>query len=276
MELVVGTANLAQKYGLRANKLSQHHFEQIVQSEENREDFGVDTSPEYGHAEAICKKVLRGGSTIYSKMRFKEELNTFIHSDLNGINSVVILVHNWEELSPTGRTKALEQLAKKSEIGEISGYGFSTYSVFGPKSLFKLFPNLHIQAPLNVLNQENLMKMKEIKQRFPQVKFLARSVFLQGLLVNRNSLPLFDAHPDVIRFTAKCRELKTSPIYAALEFVLHQEILDALVIGVNSFDEWRQIRSFIDGPQTNGLANTIWSELRSNDDKLIDPRKWKK
>lgn len=274
MELVVGTANLAQKYGLRANKLSQHHFEQIVQSEENREDFGVDTSPEYGRAEAICKKVLRGVSTIYSKMKFKEELNAFIHSDLNGNNSVVMLVHNWEELSPTGRIKALRQLAKRSEIGEILGYGFSTYSVFGPESLFELFPNLHIQAPLNVLNQENLMKIREIKQKSPQVKFLARSIFLQGLLVNENNLPLFDGHPDVTRFKAKCRELKISPIYGALEFILHQEIADGLVIGVNSFNEWRQIRSFIDGPRTDGVANTIWRDLRSNDYKLIDPRKW--
>jgi len=274
VELVIGTANLAQEYGLQENTLKIDGFKQILKDGMNLSRFGVDTSPDYGNAETFCNELVPPFAKIYSKIRYKERTKRFFNSKLSSFQSKVVMVHNWEQLSDSGKIRSLEYLEKMKQAGKIAGYGFSTYFDFGDAKSLLAFPDIYIQAPLNVLNQSNLKIVEEIKRENPTIKILARSIFLQGVMTQEDRITDIHRHPDVVRFKNKCRELNIRPVDMALEFILTQNLIDGIVVGVDSFDEWKQIKNHVYGPRTPRIDGVIWKSLESYDKDLIDPRGW--
>lgn len=274
MDWVLGTANLEQNYGLNSNYLTEKHFESILQSEKCSAFFAIDTSPAYGMAEQICNRVVTEPTRIYSKLQFMKSKKTFGHSELKNNELNIILIHNWQDLTSLERVEALSRLDYKKRRGLIAGFGFSTYDEFCDEEILFRFPNLYIQAPINVINQTNHTLMAEIKRGFPNTTMLARSVFLQGLLTKSNKYSALNEHSDILKFKESCRDLKISSTNVAIEFVLRQSFIDGLVLGVNSSSEWIEIKDINLKPRNKVLDCVDWSELQSFDQNLIDPRRW--
>lgn len=274
MELILGTANLAQVYGHKLNKLSESHFEAIGQSEKNSLFFAIDTSPAYGKAEEICNKVIAETTRIYSKVHYEKTTKQFHNSILKKSYSKVLLVHNWEELNPKEKGEALSLLDSYRKQGIVAGIGFSTYQEFCDFETLSKYSNLYIQAPLSVINQDNIYQLAEIKRAFPNTTILARSIFLQGFLATEKRGYL-DNHVDMLKLKSACRQLKINPLNFALEFVLRQNFIDGLVLGVNSLRDWKEITDICLGQRLPELDDLKWSELRSLDKNLTDPRKWR-
>jgi len=275
MKLIVGTANLARAYGQNSSYLAIEQYRQIVDSERGNSCFATDTSPDYGEAELICNEILSAGSQVYSKIRYNGSTGRFAQSALKPDLTKITLVHNWDELSKSDRRKALYSLEKRARRGVIGGIGFSNYREFCEDELLSRFPSLYVQTPLNALDQTNLERIGEIKENFPNVTVLARSVFLQGAMMSMETKPVMHEHPDLGRFKQACLELNLPILRVALEFVRAQSCVDGLVIGVRGIQDWLEIKKEIFAPRLNGLEGFNWRSLRSLDQGLVDPRKWK-
>lgn len=274
LELVVGTANLDQEYGIGSFKLTRNEFKEILNLNSYRFEISVDTSPSYGQAETICNELVRRGEKVYSKRRYVAKKRSFEPSNLNESIRVIELVHNWEELVDTYQTDALNHLEKRALSGAIDGFGVSTYGDFNNIVGLDPIPTLVIQAPLNVLNQNSITKFKEIKSRFKNTRILARSIFLQGLLTKETSQSTFSSHEHILRFKQFCAEAGVTSLEACLEFVRAQQSIDGIVIGVTSLHEMEQVIEILGRPKSKSLIDFDWSTLKSDDLELIDPRKW--
>lgn len=274
MDLVIGTANLGQRYGLMSKQLTKDQFLSITQKEKGEKGFAIDTSPDYGVAESICEELKDDSIQIFSKMKYLKAKRSFAPSVLRQGHYKKILVHNWEELSQSEREIALTMLDTEREKGTISGFGFSTYENFCDFDLLDRYQQVYIQAPVNVLNQFNLIKISQIKANFPKVRILARSIFLQGLLVDELRVEGRDEHPHLVRFKSFCKQLGKTPFEIALEFLIRQKDIDGLVVGVDSVEHWEKIRSIMSSPRQKNLENVDWWTFNSSEKNLIDPRKW--
>lgn len=274
IELVIGTANLGQEYGIGSYKLNEKEFLKILQAKKMFLETSIDTSPSYGKAESICNQTLPTNQRVYLKKRYISDTREFERTILRKDFRITELVHNWDDLILSDQKDSIRRLEEKSLLGEIEGFGISTYGVctgiewLDPKS------PLVIQAPLNVLNQSNLSIFEEVKDRFERVKVLVRSVFLQGLLTKDIGSKSLDSHKHVKKFKEFCNDLGISCVEACLEFVLAQELVDGIVIGVTNLDEAKQISKKLSGARVKSLLDFDWSVLRSDDDKLVDPRNW--
>lgn len=274
MNLVIGTANLTQDYGRDSRRLAKDQFLLIVEREKKQMGFAVDTSPDYGNAEFVCEGLKDDFVQVFSKVRYLRETGSFATSVLRDGNFKKVLIHNWEELSQTERVKALKILEAHKLEGRVSGFGFSTYETFCDFELLSAFKELYIQAPVSVLNQSNLEKISQIKDEFPNTTILARSIFLQGLLLKEFQSESSEEHPHLARFKSFCQELGRTPIEMALEFLLVQKSIDGLVVGVDSVQNWENITNIVRSPRSRELERVDWSSLKSSEMDLIDPRRW--
>jgi aryl-alcohol dehydrogenase-like predicted oxidoreductase len=274
MKLIIGTANLENVYGAYSNILKYDEFETIVNYEVNNTDFAIDVSPDYGVAERICNEVVNYDAEIYSKRRFKKESQEFVSSLLRGNFSRIELIHNWEELNWFERELALKLLSKHKETQKWLNCGFSTYEQLCKPELLQEYGSICIQAPINILNQKNIQNLKEVKKNFPETSIVARSIFLQGALIRIDSIAPSKLHSDLERLKTTCSRLQISPLRVCVEFIMNQEFIDGVVVGVNNFQEWLEIKECIEGPRLTNMNDADWESFASRDNNLIDPRKW--
>ena len=113
--------------------------------------------------------------------------------------------------------------------------------------------------------------MKKLKTK--NVKFFARSIFLQGLLLMKNNnLPkFFEKWKKIfIKFENFTQKNKVSKLEACLSFALSSKIIDKVIVGVDNFNQFKQLISFCSSYRKISLPN--FSNINY---KLINPTQWK-
>ena len=152
----------------------------------------------------------------------------------------------------------------------INKIGFSTYTPEQVDFLLENFDFDLIQLPFNVFDNR-LVEGKQIKKlKDKGIEIHARSVFLQGVLLNFNNLPEY--------FSAWTRQFKDyqeivkkselSLLEYALNFVLNTPEIDKVLVGVGS---QQQLGEIIDA--TNKYNNL--TSYTINDLELLNPSLWK-
>jgi hypothetical protein len=162
-------------------------------------------------------------------------------------------------------------LLEFKEKGFISKIGFSLYSPDELKKIYKIFKPDIVQIPINILdNRFESAGWLDVLQK-DKVEIHARSIFLQGLLLeNSNSLPLsFHKYKSFFfKLERWFKENNLSKLEACLSKVYLDERISKIVIGINNkahLDEIvkTNIKSFI----TPKWFHTI-------EEKLINPKLW--
>ena len=205
---VLGTAQFGQEYGIRNQDgaVSGDGARSIVNTAYEGGITIFDTAKLYGDSEAVLGQALQPfpQAKIITKYYADpvdpdkicadfEESCAHLHCD----DIYAVLIHNADVLfSEAGAAvwAALERLKAKHDIQKI---GVSVYGAEDFIMLAERFPLEIVQAPCNLLDQRMLSgRAQEIKQE-RGIEFHARSLFLQGLLL--------DSETPFLRF---CRHIR--------------------------------------------------------------------
>ena len=125
----------------------------------------------------------------------------------------------------------------------VSKFGISIYY---PQELKlcvnKLFS--YIQIPINVIDRRwSFDKIIELKNKH-KVKIIARSIFLRGLLLKKSNWPTWFKESYKLNkvFDHLIRDLKIKDrMSLCLRYIHSLTFIDSIVIGVNSFHQFKQI-----------------------------------
>ena len=163
---------------------------------------------------------------------------------------------------------ALSHLKSDGIIGHLG------VSIYGPDDLEMLTPfdfDL-IQAPFNVLDQR-LHQTGWVQQLHRKgVKFHARSVFLQGLLLlAQDARPVWCNrwHDLWQRWDAWLQATNTTPLQACLNYALALPEIEQVIVGIDSY---RQLEEIL--VAANAFDSTILPDIHCDDPDLINPSRW--
>ena len=131
-----------------------------------------------------------------------------------------------------------------------------------------------VQAPLNVFDR--LLETSGWLSRLSKmnVEVHVRSVFLQGLLIQKpNERPAnFEKwNQEFVNFDSWIESRHVSPLTACLGHVLSYPEISKVLVGVTSSNELAEIIAATTGESQRGPDN-----LRSSDLELIQPINWNK
>lgn len=275
--LVIGTAQWGSDYGVtnHSGQLSDATVAQILDGMNKSLIQDLDTAAAYGNAESRIAQLVPSSVRIQTKIsgkdpgtqsiigRLSESLTllnrSFVHS---------VLIHDWCTLTSVERDSAVRQLEQAQAENLTHKIGISIYEVSELIPASQLFQGQFVsQIPINILDQRFVHE----HQNYPLVEFQARSIFLQGLLLDRTGN--FSQHPDLMLAKTFSKENGISPLQAILIFISQQDWLESVVIAPTALIELQEIQQVWEKIPTMGLS-LHFENLQSHDDHLIDPRTW--
>ena len=147
-------------------------------------------------------------------------------------------------------------------------------SIYDPKCLEYITSNYNfdvIQCPFNIIDNRIITSgwYDKLKKRNKEIHI--RSIFLQGLLVNKLLYKklLFIKWKDFFTdWFEYLQDENINPVDYCLNEILKYDF-DQIVIGVNNSDNFKKILNF------KKINKNKMINFRISDRKLIDPRKWK-
>ena len=156
---------------------------------------------------------------------------------------------------------------------KIKNIGFSIYSILDLKKILKYIVPDVIQFPFNLFNQEFDDKfIFKLKKKY-NIKLYARSIFLQGMLLDQNLLKKkFYAKDKLLikKYELFLKEKNLTSLEASL-FLAFQKKFDKIIVGVEKLEHLNQILDIIKKKKN---INIDFSKLKSNEKKITDIRKW--
>jgi len=163
-----------------------------------------------------------------------------------------------------------ELLIKIKNDYNIKNIGFSIYNINERKRLFKFSFKPAIQYPLNIANQSFR------RCNFGRGKNFARSIFMQGLLINKKIsnykkliLSLCDS---LLKYHNLLDKKKIDPLKLSLSFISRIKNIDFFLLGV---DNIYQLKEIVNSKLINKIEPKFIKELNlffNKDD--TDPRNW--
>ena len=175
-------------------------------------------------------------------------------------------------MEPRGKIIFLSLLRLK-KLGYFKKLGVSIYDFKTLEKIIKKF-NIDIaQLPYNILDQRVSSKKLLFKLKKKNIEIHARSIFLQGLLLEKNlKFKKKLSHLNIIlkKWNYWLNKNKLENINACLNFVLQNKNIDKIVIGFDSLNNLKEIINFI-----NMKKKFKFNSLDFKFDyKKIDPRTW--
>jgi aryl-alcohol dehydrogenase-like predicted oxidoreductase len=283
MKLVIGSAQLGMNYGLFNNrKINHKEFKKIEKLVLKSKINFIDTAINYGDSENIIGSSKLKNLNIITKIKLPSKKNIQVRDwALKEISKSLyklkikkiygVLIHDYKDLlGKYGKDYllSLQELKKKKIIKKI---GISIYDSHEIKKIWKFWKPDLIQVPLNPLDNRILDSgWVDVLRKF-KVKIFARSVFLQGLLINEDNPFIINKNYKILlnKFKNWCYKNNISLLQACLHFVKQFKKIDYLVVGFNNYNQLKEIIDVFKKKQI-----IIPKKFSTNKKNLIDPRKW--
>lgn len=276
--LGLGTVQFGQAYGV-SNTTGQVPLAEAQAMLTRAAGQGVavlDTAANYGQAEQVLAQCDTSPFRIVSKTAsVKNGVAAVIARARQSVQSLgrvdVLLVHAVADLlGPDGEElwRALQGLKEQGMVGAI---GISAYVADDPAALARRFRPDVMQLPFSLLDQRLLRDGSLARLKDLGVEVHARSLFLQGLLF-METVPqkLRDAAPLLARVRQQIAAAHTTPLAAALGFVLSRPEIDVAVVGATSRHELDEILGAARAP----LPELDWSACALEDARILTPSLW--
>jgi aryl-alcohol dehydrogenase-like predicted oxidoreductase len=276
-KIILGTAGLGLKYGLKKNSkyLNKSKALKIL---EYAYDNGIkffDTAKNYNTEDIIAEFLKTHGIKdliLSTKLPHNSNYKNILDNYLNSVNDTLkktklnrietVFVHDLNDLKilrDKNHGNVLKILKKKLPINNI---GFSIYNIKDFNKSVAIMKKSVFQFPFNVLNRE-FEKLESKKLIY------ARSIFLQGFLINKNirflNKKIDKLHKNYHNFI---ENLKIDPFDYAISSVLKKNY-NYYVIGVDSIKELKKIINYKVKNNYDYNLDLIYSK------KIIDPRNWR-
>ncbi|MCS0674060.1 aldo/keto reductase [Cytobacillus firmus] len=288
MKLGIGTAQFGMKYGL-TNNSEKTGFVEAKKIMEMAQKHGIpiiDTAKAYGNSEEILGKLFHTSCPfnlitkipkLTTQTNVSKALKHYFFDSLNKLNQSSIyglLLHNSEDLLSVNGDEIYDDLLELKEKGYIKKVGISVYDQEDIERIIEKYNIDMVQLPLNIFDQR-FKKTGYLKfLRKLGIEIHARSIFLQGLLIeDPKKLPSFfdPIKNDLIFFQNETKKLNISPVEAALNFVLNIDEVDYGIIGVNNSAQLEEILVSLN----KNLNDFDFSHFAIQNEQYIKPMNWK-
>jgi aryl-alcohol dehydrogenase-like predicted oxidoreductase len=273
--LHLGGAQFGTGYGKHINipELSNYDLSSLLDYAKSNGIEEIDLAQSYESAVSNLSKTTSTDDFRYTtKIQYKGHLQDEIRLKLRfelellGVDSYqTVLIHNWAALESEERNSAIKFLNLLIKDCICIKSGVSVYDTW-ELEFVDWIPDI-VQAPLNFYNRQFLSSEIALSLREAGTKFVARSIFHQGLLLNSQCRVRF---PDLEDFFNFCKVNDFSYLRGAFSIYDTQDIFEAVVIGVASTSQLSEILNIEVTPGT-GIE---LPELRLYDPNFTDPRKW--
>lgn len=279
----IGSAQFDSDYGItNSNFLNSIEINKIVSYAVKNKIQHIDTSPMYGNSEIIIGKLKHKLSITTKIPKFigeKDEYASWIESSLfNSLNNLNIekldclLFHDMNDFNKYFCKKCDKTITKFKSLGLIKKIGFSIYDLSElDEGLRGLTPDI-VQLPYSIFDRRIEESSLIQKLRISGTEVIARSIFLQGLLANKdfNFKKKFKDKSEIFYLWHRyCEENAIEPFNACIEFIKNSKYIDGFVIGVSSLKE------IIQAANAFKKVSTFKPTFEKvYDESLIDPRKW--
>ena len=288
-KLIIGTAQFKKGYGItNINKrINNKEIKKIFTLINKNNMKYFDTAPFYGNSEKILGEYINQKEIvtkipdikekIISKKSILETKKILFQSIKNlKINNLYgVLLHSSFDLLKPGKKYLIDFLRgiKKDKITK--KVGVSIYEKKDFYDIQKFFSPDIIQLPLNIIDRRLITNnfLKKIKDK--KIEIHARSVFLQGVLLEnpKNFPPFFQQFKsDFLHLRNEIKKNKISLLKAYLAFVLTIKEIDKIVIGIALSKQLKQILKIFNLKKIEKIDIDI--PVISNK-TLLDPRLWK-
>ena len=279
-KIALGTVQFGLDYGItnHSGQVAIDEVKDILNYAKTNNIDTLDTAARYGNSEQVLGEVGVNNYRIITKTTpLKNGVDGVIkgfHQSLDNLNIGQVeglLIHNIDDTKDKRFGELFHKLNNLKEEGLINKIGFSTYTPDQVDFLLENFDFDLIQVPFNIFDNRLIQggQLKALKKK--KIEIHARSVFLQGLLLDFNNLSdyfltwknEFDIYQNVVK------ESGLSKLEYALNFALSVHEIDKVLVGVNSEDQLREIVSSVKG-QGDLSAYPIC------DKNLLNPSNWGK
>lgn len=280
MKLGLGTVQFGQAYGI-SNSRGQVSHQEAAAILARAAAAGVavlDTATNYGEAEAVLSSLDTDPFRIVTKTT---HLNKGLATVLARIRDSkrllpkadTLLVHMADDLLGPGGDEFWKALQGLKNDGLFRKLGIVAYTYHHPDRLAARFKPDVMQLPISLLDQR-LLKDGTLARLYSMgVEIHARSLFLQGLLLMPpQAVPdnLKTAAPHLTTLRDRLSAAGTTPLAAALGFVLSRPEITVGLVGVTGLDELDDILAAASLP----LPALDWSACALDNDRILTPSLW--
>lgn len=285
-KLVLGTVQMGIPYGIN-NKDGQISLSEAFNILEFAYQNGIntlDTAEGYGDAHCVIGEFHKRNSTINFNVITKippftqtENLQNKVEGYLEDLCITrinVLMLHSYDTYKHN--PGIIEELVHLKQLGLVKHIGISVYSNKQIEDLIGDQSVEVIQLPFNLLDNYSI-RGEILKQAKNQNKIIhTRSVFLQGLFfMNRNNdnpvLQKLNSELKRIDEIASDHKLKIKDL--ALKYCLQQDIIDQVLMGVDSLKQINENLISLEKPLNTDILDSI-NNIIIKDPDLLNPSLW--
>jgi aryl-alcohol dehydrogenase-like predicted oxidoreductase len=274
MKLGLGTVQFGQAYGVSNTRgqVTTGDASAILARAAQAGIRVLDTAANYGEAESVLAGLDTAPFRIVTKTigigHGVPAITAQARKSAETLGADTLLIHAAADLQDDGLWPALQALKAEGVFRKI---GISVYVADDPAALAARYRPDVMQLPFSLLDQRLLQDGTLGKLKAQGVEIHVRSIFLQGLL-------FLDALPEKLRHAApRLAAIKTAianvgstPLAAALGFVLSRPEIDVALVGVTAPAELDEILAATALP----LPDLDWATLALDDETVLTPSRW--
>ena len=276
---MIGSANFTQRYGADSTKIKNNEIKKILNLAKKNGIYQIDTAEVYINKKDVFKnidkkfkfstKIIPNSKWVSLEFCQNQLESHFKFFNRNKIET--ILFHDIKILFTKNGLKIfrnLEILKKKKYFQKIG------LSIYDTQCLNYIIPNYDfdvVQCPYNILDKRILTSGWFEKLKSKGIEIHIRSIFLQGLLVNKIVYKKQYFKKWKKKFSewfSWLEDNNISPIDYCFSDLLNYDF-DKIIIGINNSKNLKEIINF-KTVKKNKMIN-----FNISDTKLIDPRNWK-
>jgi len=287
MKLALGTAQFGLDYGL-SNTSGQVELPEVKSILEEAKKYNIDTldtAIAYGNSESILGEVGVDKFSIVTKLppipKDISDIESWVNNQVKAslkkmnIDSVSgLLLHRSADLFETPKRQLFDSLCKLRDNGTVNKIGISIYNPDELETLEEHGIKIDIiQAPFNILDRRLESSGWLHKLNLAGIEVHTRSVFLQGLLLQKKEQrnPYFNKWNNYFKiFDEWVKDTRQTPLGASLNFSNSYKSINKVIVGVQNKTQLTEILASI----SQDSQFSVPSELEIDDLMLINPSNW--
>ena len=253
-KIVIGTAQFSKSYGVINNKtlsprnllkISKKNSLNMFDTSDNYDKSFYFVNKNYKESKLIIKVSTKKKNRLIPFTLFKKKIKEISKRiRIDKIHS--FLIHDFDLKKVQQNSLYYNHLMNYCLKNNIN-FGFSIYSLEEFYRIKKNYKFNILQIPLSIFNIEFLNTNFKNFVKKNKIKIHARSVFLQGLLVNDiEDIPYkFQKYKKyLIHWNKYCKKNKLSKVQACLNFIDNISFVEKIVIGFKTQKELEEIISY--------------------------------